>query len=62
VALPLLSFGYLIKFALYGHHILDLEMANGFFLLAYGMYKDNRIDGLLGAVLALGAFAAKYLL
>jgi len=62
VALPLLSFGYLIKFALYGHHILDLEMANGFFLLAYGIYQDNKIDGLSGGVLALGAFAVKYLL
>lgn len=61
VLLPLIAVGYLINFAFYGMQIRDLAAATGFVLVTYGMYKDNNIIGLSGALLVVGSILIKHL-
>ena len=52
----------LIDFAFYGQHLRNAVAAIGLSLMAYGTYRKSKIFMIIGAVGALGAIAAKYLL
>lgn len=52
---------YLLDFSFYGRHFYNLAAASGFALLAFGAYKNDKVAGTAGAVLALGGIAVKVL-
>jgi|TARA_R110000868_G_scaffold88008_4_gene245582 hypothetical protein len=52
----------LIDFSFYGLHLRNLVGALGYLLMAYGSYKNTYLLAIVGAVLAMGSIAVKYVL
>jgi hypothetical protein len=58
----ILSIINLIDFIFYGQKIGYLALAIGFSLMAFGTYKDNNSSSLIGAVIVIFGFIAKWFL
>lgn len=58
----ILSIINLIDFIFYGQKIGYLALAIGFSLMAIGTYRDNNNASLIGAVIVICGFTAKWLL
>jgi hypothetical protein len=51
----------LIDFTFYGQHLRYLAGATGYLFMAYGSYKNKYLIAIIGAVLAMGSIAVKYI-
>ena len=60
--LVILSIINVIDFIFYGQKIGHVALAIGFSLMAFGTYKDNNNSLLLGAVIVICGFIAKWFL
>jgi hypothetical protein len=56
----ILSIINVIDFIFYGHKIGYLALAIGFSFMAFGIYKDNNHSSLMGALIVICGFIAKW--
>lgn len=60
--LVILSVVNVIDFIFYGQKTGYVALAVGFALMAFGTYKDSNNSSLIGAVIVIGGFIAKWFL